>query len=387
VTGRQLSHRERRGIALIAFAVFLIGSAGVIYLHSTVPTAPKSTLPNAVDRNFISANPVDYDFLTPTAGWALIFAANEPLSAIGRFWVFGSTDGAKHWHQELTGQSGITGLSSHSIQFVDASHGFVFVGGAPDQLYRTDDAGAHWAAIHLPEPGAAEVAFTDTENGWLLSTSHMAPIQDSPFVGPFHLHQTSDGGVNWHGLPDSPTSASFGAFRNATQAWMGGLGFGKPFVYVSSDAGQTWNTHFLPSPPGQTWDDGSPQVLRPSNVTLLPGSGVVADVTDRGEQYLFTSFDSGTTWQFVAPPLGVMAYEDSRHWWALSGNTLFKSSDAGQSWIAVSHAAPPSLRAIRVIDSQHAWGVTVEVGGYGLVVTSDGGQRWTKSRVPHPDEP
>jgi photosystem II stability/assembly factor-like uncharacterized protein len=170
---------------------------------------------------------------------------------------------------------------------------------------------------------------------------------------------------------------------------MGGLGFGKPFVYVSSDAARTWHPRYLPSPPGQTWDAnaaGGVELL-PSNVSLLPGSGVVADVTNSSEHYFFSSFDAGLTWQYVPPPPGFPTFQDALHWWALSGNTLFKSADAGQSWTVVSHGVPASLKGLRVLDSEHAWGVTIEAGGYGLAVTSDSGQRWTKANVPRPEQP
>lgn len=384
-----IRQRELRAISLIAFAVVLIATAGVIYLHSTSPSAPNPTSVNPVDRNLVSASSVDYDFITPTLGWALVDLGNEPPSTVGRFWIFGSTDGAKHWHQEVTGLSTSTLLSPHSIQFVDAFHGFALVGGVSGQLYRTDDGGTRWASLPLPASDVAEIAFTDAMNGWLLSSGQTLTTQVTPLVSPYHLYSTSDGGVRWHPMPDTPPSGSVGAFRNSNEAWIGGLGFGKPFVYVSSDAARTWHPRYLPSPPGQTWDTSAAGgvMLLPSNVNLLPGSGVVADVTNSSEHYLFSSFDTGKTWQYVPAPPGPPAYENALNWWAMGGNTLFKSSDAGQSWIAVSHAAPPSLEGLRVLDSQHAWGVTIEAGGYGLVLTSDGGQRWTKADVPRPGQP
>lgn len=387
------SRRGNRAMALIGLAVIVIAAAGAIYLHSSASSQPQATS-SAVDRSIVSARPVDYDFLTATVGWALVVAPNEP-TATGRFWIFESRDGAKHWQQEFSAQSELTTFSPttfspSSVQFVDGSHGFVYIGGSPGQLYRTADGGAHWTSQHLPVSQVYEVAFTDATHGWLLSAGNAASIQTTPFFGPFQLFATSDSGVNWSQLPDTPASASVGVFRSATEAWTGGLGFGKPFVYISSDAGQSWHRRFIPSPPGQSWDgseNGGGQILLPSSVNLLPGQGVVADVMDSGEQYLFTSFDAGQTWQYVAPPVGVVAYEDSIHWWAIAGNTLFKSSDAGQSWNAVSHSAPTSLRGVRVSDSQHAWGVTIESGGYGLVVTSDGGQRWTRAQVPRLNQP
>jgi photosystem II stability/assembly factor-like uncharacterized protein len=387
--GSNLPQRELRAISLIALAVVLIATAGVIYLHSTTPSAPNSTALNPVDRNLVSASSVDYDFTTPTLGWALVDLGNEPPSTVGRFWIFGSTDGAKHWHQEVTGLSTSTLLTPHSIQFLDASHGFALVGGTPGQLYRTDDGGTDWASLRLPATDVAEVAFIDAMNGLLLASGQPLTTQITPLVIPFHLYATSDAGVNWHALPDTPPSASVGAFRNPTEAWMGGAGFGRPFVYLSSDAARTWHPRYLPSPPGQTWDASAAGgvILLPSNVNLLPGSGVVADVTNSSEHYLFSSFDTGQTWKYVPAPPGLPAYEDALHWWAVGGNTLFKSSDAGQSWVAVSHAVPRSLEGLRVLDSQHAWGVTIEAGGYGLVVTSDGGQRWTKADVPRPEQP
>jgi len=37
-----------------------------------------------------------------------------------------------------------------------------------------------------------------------------------------------------------------------------------------------------------------------------------------------------------------------------------------------------------VLDSKHAWALTMVVGGYGLALTSDGGLHWTQANVPQP---
>ena len=70
------------------------------------------------------------------------------------------------------------------------------------------------------------------------------------------------------------------------------------------------------------------------------------------------------------------------HWWSIKGTALFKSSDAGQSWVMVTNALPDLQYIPHVLDSKHAWALTIVVGGYGLALTSDGGLHWTQANVP-----
>jgi len=154
---------------LIAGALAAIVVAGIVYLHPSVPTAhsvlraaPSPTPPPLVSEQY----QVAYDFLTSTAGWALVA---DQGSALPKFWVFKTTDKAKHWQIQLTGT-----IPSHSgglvkVQFFDASTGIVVLGGG-GAIYRTRDGGVHWTALPVPAFSFATVDFSDSSHGWILGT-------------------------------------------------------------------------------------------------------------------------------------------------------------------------------------------------------------------------
>ena len=100
--------------------------------------------------------------------------------------------------------------------------------------------------------------------------------------------------------------------------------------------------------------------------------------------FAFTSFDQGTTWRYVPPPPGVVAYQDTTHWWAMKGRSLFKSPTAGQTWTKVTDRLPDWQFTPQVIDSRHAWALIQVVGGFGLAMTADGGLHWIQAAVPPP---
>ncbi len=362
--------QRRRSAALIAMAVIVIAVASVAYLHSTSTPKTHGTS-QSINPLLATPNPVSYDFVTPSRGWAGENAFG-PSGGPGQFRVFGTVDGARHWAQQLAGPFSSQGFVPLSVQFFDQRNGFMEVG-RPIELYRTSDAGAHWQSVELPTPPMDTITFSDLNHGWSLGS-------------PNSLYATLDGGNSWKRLPDPPADAYSLAFRSTTEVWMGSSGSGIPHVYLSSDAGATWQKHDLPPPPVRTWNAGP---YLPMTVDLLPGLGVVASLYALNSSLLFTSFDAGMTWSYVPPPPGQVAYQDARHWWAIGSTMLFKSSNAGQTWIQVTDTLPDWGYIPHVIDSQHAWAeISLSIGlgnGYGLAFTNDGGLHWTQAKCPAAD--
>jgi hypothetical protein len=135
-----LSRRARRAVPLIAAALAVIVVASLIYLKATAPP-PAATFSPVPYVSYLSLRyQVTYDFVSPSRGWALVV----DQGFVPTFWVFGTSDGAKHWQRQLEGtpESGVS-----SIHFLDSRHGFAYAG----VLYRTTDGGAYWEAISLPE--------------------------------------------------------------------------------------------------------------------------------------------------------------------------------------------------------------------------------------------
>jgi photosystem II stability/assembly factor-like uncharacterized protein len=367
-----LSLRRRRGIGIGALALVVIAAAGFAYLRSnaTLPTKQTNGVPSTNPLQVTTSQTITYDFVTPSDGWA---AENEvgPSGGAGQFRVFRTVDAARHWTLQLAGPSSLPGLTPLLVQFFDQKQGFMEVG-LPMELYRTEDGGAHWQAVGLPTPRAFAITFSDLNHGWSLA-------------GPNGLYATVDGGYTWQNLPDPPADAYYIsggslAFRRPTEGWMGSVGPGPPHVYASTDMGLTWQRHDLPPPPGRIWDTSGSG----TTVQLLPQIGTVATtesgVTGSSEIDLFTSFDTGT-WRFVPPPPGYISYQDAFHWWAIKGRVLSKSSDAGQTWVQISHTLPDWQILPDILDSKHAWSVIV-ARGFGLALTSDGGLHWTRANVP-----
>ena len=118
-----------------------------------------------------------------------------------------------------------------------------------------------------------------------------------------------------------------------------------------------------------------------ASVEAIPNNGNVEAIP---ETFLMMSGDVGNTWRAVPSPPGAVAFQDSVHWWAIN-STLFKSTNAGQSWGQVTtipadwHFTTPG-----VLDRTHGWAAVFGPAGYGLALTNDGGIHWTLANVPNP---
>jgi photosystem II stability/assembly factor-like uncharacterized protein len=365
VPAGRLALRETRAIALIALAVAVVAAAGFAFLQSTSGKIPEASQQATFDR-------IIYYFATPAVGWAV-----ENPTPGGRFAVFVTTDGARHWTKQLVLPSSVVSFDEAATQFIDARHAYIAAGDPFQRLYRTSDGGRSWISTALP-PGSARVvkiAFSDEASGWLLVEGRTSAF-----------YATRNSGETWDRLPDPPADADGLVLRGPTEAWTGSAAAGTPHVYLSTDAGKTWQRIDLPAPFGR-----SPEVSVPAGVELLPDSGVRVFLppTDQpvavklGLSLTLVSLDQGATWRYVPPPPGTVAYQDALNWWAMSETSLFKSSDSGQTWTAITHALSDMQYVPHVIDSKHAWAVTTTVAGAsGLVLTDDGGLHWRRANVP-----
>jgi photosystem II stability/assembly factor-like uncharacterized protein len=399
----------------MALAAIMIVAAGAIYLRPATTAGPHTTQAATVDPSLVSVNPVDYAFVTPSMGWAAMVLAGLS-SATVEFRIFRTTDGARHWQQQLAGQS-MRGLGFFpiSVQLFGKTRGFMTVGQPIEQIYRTDDGGDHWGPLAIPLPRVDSITFSSATSGWLASyTGARIPEQTA------HLYSTTDSGQTWQQLPNPPADATDPAFRSPTEAWMGTLDPRQPHVYTSADGGHSWQRHDLPPVAGSRPSDSYS-----TRIELLPAAGAMASVeafrcvavllpagspspalppygafvpidgptpvpsplcgTTTSETFVFTSIDGGETWRQLPPAPGQISYQDSVHWWSLSASAVFKSADAGRSWRQVA-AIPANLQfsSISILDSKHAWASLFVMGGYGFALTSDGGNHWTLAHVPKP---
>jgi photosystem II stability/assembly factor-like uncharacterized protein len=359
----------------MSLAVVVVLGSALYYLRPILVARPASSQSTSATLLPTSDTLTSYDFMSASLGWAL--EVTETPSNQGPFWVFRTVDGAKHWQRQLMGQTSSVGLTLDSFQFLDPTHGFVAVGN-PISLYRTTDGGMHWLALGLPYSDGYAVTFTDPRHGWFLGWTTVNP---SPNQVP-HLSSTNDGGNTWEQLPDPPLDSNGVTFRTPLEGWMGSNGVSQPHVYLSVDGGHSWQRREVPLPSGDL-----PNSMLSTNVLQLPGAGVIASLNLTGPGAQFTSFDGGTSWSKVAPlPLGVgggdLGFQDNLHWWEIYVGALYKSSDAGQTWIHISDKLPNAVYSLHILDSKHAWAQVFFTDGSGLAFTADGGLTWARAYVP-----
>ncbi len=375
----RLPQRGRRAIALGALAVLVIAAAAFTYLRSGSVPQPSAAEPSASRQSVQKpGDVVSYDFVSTSVGWAAE-ATVSPSSDSGPFWIFRTTDGARHWQKQLSGQTAFIWAPLGSLQMLDRSNGFL-IAGDPLKLYRTVDGGAHWAILELPVDDTIQITFSDLRDGWVLAQSRATP----PSYSGTHLYATNNAGNSWTRLPNPPLDLASIAVRGTSEAWAGARGPGSPLAYTSDDGGYAWKKHVLPTPPGYLPDNVYSTYLQ-----LLPAVGAAVTINYNTATFELTSFDRGVSWTSTTPPTATAAgtytsygYQDSSHWWAVAGSALYKSSDAGQSWTRIADTMPAGLNLLQVYDSQNAWARFSFTTGQRLAYTSDGGLHWSSANVP-----
>ena len=268
------------------------------------------------------------------------------------------------------------------IQFFDEKHGFVATGDG--LLRRTSDGGATWKGLSIPETKFSFIRFTDERRGLL-----MARVANGSAGQPDQLYATEDAGDSWRRLPNPPASGWLISLRGTSEAWLASGGPEPPRAYRSIDGGLSWQRSEIPIDRVTTF--AGPWT---TSVILLPGEGVLAWVfceCSSPNGFMFTSFDGGATWRFVPDTLHpgllsrrVVAYQDDFHWWFIEAKTLYRSADAGQTWIKVSDQLPDWAFMPRAVDHNHGWAqIGANVGNfYGLAITNDAGLHWNRVTIP-----
>ena len=277
---------------------------------------------------------------------------------------------------------------------------------AIQQALWTDDRGAHWMPVMLPELDVGTTYspfFLDRDTGWVLAVNP-APVSRTALYG------TVDGGEHWRRLADAGDgpaqsqgiSSSDVLFDLAFVA--GGLGWltgrtttGGPALLMTRDGGHEWARTTLPADSNGPLETSHLDVWAP--MIFADGHGVLP-VYDRdaGRTWLYVTDDHGANWsdpQALPWDGGYRrpSFSAGGAGWTWSDQSAWLTVDAGRTWRRV--AALPGgwlFDAIAAVSETTAWASAAEVREqgsgsprpprWGLFRTTDGGLHWTPVAMP-----
>lgn len=336
--------------------------------------------------------------LYPASRYAISFAN----SITG--WVSGAstsisktTDGGDNWISQPTGLSGFPIL--YGINFVSSSTGFT--AGTGGIILKTTNGGSNWTTLASGTVNnLRSISLADDLHGWAVGERGT-------------LLHTSNGGLNWitqlhqYSSPfNQGYSLSDVEMRNTATGWTSGFG---GVVNKTTDGGSTWTSYstasfnwlysldFINSSDtgyvcgrlgtlqrssngGANWSlfaSGTSQHLNGIEANKFTGDTLETVMCVGNGGTILTSLNSGTSWS-VSTVGGsdfncLFVFDDLDAIVAGAGGTMYKTTDFGSNWSALSAGTTADIRAI--FFSNSSTGYLCGTGGM-IKKTTDGGTSW-----------
>ena len=343
-----------------------------------------------------SAPPAPSPFAKPTAGTALVGAANavssptltpqqsgttNRLQAISPVsprvvWASGvggtyavTTDGGAHWRAGVV--PGAETLQFRDVEGVSATVAYLLAAGSGEasRIYKTEDGGATWTLQfqnHDPDAFNACFAF------W--SPGHGIAMSDA-VNGRFPVIRTTDG-TTWQDIGDRLPAAQSGeaAFaasgtcitaQGGKRAWIVTGGAAKARVLATPDGGDTWAAAETPIVQGTGSSGGFSVAFRDPMHGIL-GGGELATPNDTTDD-VARSNDGGATWQRASRvpfPGAVFGLSYVR---GLGQTTVVATGPGGAAWTADEGDTWQSLPGV-----QNFWAVAFASPQAGWLVGTQG---------------
>ncbi|RPI60403.1 MAG: hypothetical protein EHM44_10485, partial [Ignavibacteriales bacterium] len=190
------------------------------------------------------------------------------------------------------------------------------------------------------------------------------------YPDPTFILKTTDGGENWtqSNIGGSPSSLSFVNYDFGFCAAFNG-------IYKTTDGGENWNLNYQDN-------------VHYSSIQFIDNnSGFAVGNESPGSLYLAKTVDGGLNWNktLVALEQGnpIINMVNDSVGFIVSENSskIYKTMDGGDSWNIVFSDLIPNY-SIWDISFSDVWnGVAGTIGG-NILVTSDGGNTWSKKFIP-----
>jgi photosystem II stability/assembly factor-like uncharacterized protein len=292
-----------------------------------------------------------------------------------------------------------------------------YMGVASGGLFRTIDGGASWVPItdgKVPLGSTGSVAVADSDPNVIYLGTGSDDVRSNVSTGR-GIYKTTDGGLTWSfvGLYDAGQTGGVRIHpTNPNTVWVAAQGDAfksnsERGVFKTSDGGKTWRKVLFVSDSVGAMDvelqPGNPNVvyawmshLERKPWTIISGShdGGFYKSTDGGEH--FAKITNGLPNELIGKAnLAVTAAKPNRIYALIEakpGGGLYRSDDAGQSWIAMN--PQPANIATQMIQRPFyyvALGAdptnadVVYAGAEGFWKSTDGGKTFSVFRTPHGD--
>ncbi|MGO8948328.1 MAG: hypothetical protein ACLQUY_11845 [Ktedonobacterales bacterium] len=402
---RPASFFQRLGsLAAVAIVLALVGSIALVFYavhhpvaslqptaqdHPTATPVPATSTPLPPTAPVITAPIDEIRMVSATVGWGRVHNTSGTYDSEIAYTV----DGGHTWYNVTP--PGLTPEPQGTIALYprSATEAWTWLslnaGGSSTTLWHTTDAGAHWASTTVATGAVRQLDFISATTGWLAAT----PLGAATGLYPIEVWRTTDGGATWTQVASYRVWAGTPgmSFANATTGIACSDADGGPLLlYITHDAGSTWSTLSLPTPPGYLEADAT-LAERPVFTSATAGVLEVSYGSGPSNPALFDVYrttDAGTSWQLGASLSGVggtsfvssmLATGEVFAAAAVNGQVTLDQLPVGAtSWTKIttdssSTALLSGITQLNFVNPTIGWAVTTA----GLLGTTDGGVTWT----------
>lgn len=257
-------------------------------------------------------------------------------------------------------------------------------------LYKTTDGGMTWERLSAPF-SRGHFRFIDVNNGWVLADLGLGAGSNAVAIyqttdGGTEWHQTFINDPNNANAGDSlPLGGlKYGiASPNMVSAWVYGIVYapGVAYLYRSDNAGIFWEQVEIPLPPGA--ENAELTIERVKFVTPNDAFLTMRLTSDNIEQAIYVSNDAGNTWNLtptLIPDGGSADFLSAEEVVIYNGKQFYITRDAARTWNII----PPNVNfsdvfaAMDFVNPGTGWIVTFDSTNnhHSLYRTGDGGSTW-----------